>query len=89
MDSSQQALQANEKLFFQISESLFESTSIFFLIIVALGLYKQGGGGICADQHAFYLSVLKHILLYQLWLTHGRHCFNEKVDRKNIETLYS
>ena len=38
--------------FFQISESFFELTT-FFLIIVSLGLCKRGVGAICSDQHAF------------------------------------
>ena len=51
-----QALQTNGKLY-QISESFFELSTFFFffffLIIVALGLYRRGRGGICADQSAF------------------------------------
>ena len=35
---------------FQISELFFELVTIF-KIIVALGLCKLGGGGICAEQH--------------------------------------
>ena len=38
--------------FIQISESFFKLTN-FFEIIVELGLCMRGGGGICADQHAF------------------------------------
>ena len=37
---------------FQISESFFDSVTII-KIIVAFGLCKRGGGGICAEQHAF------------------------------------
>ena len=51
MDSSQKALQT-WKAFFPISESFFELTTIFKIIVV-LGLCMRGGGGICADQHAF------------------------------------
>ena len=53
MDSSQRALQTNGKLF-QISESFFELTAIFYNNSgLGLGLCKRGGGGICADQHTF------------------------------------
>ena len=41
-----------ESFFFQILESFFESVTIFE-IILALGLCKRGGGGICAEEHAF------------------------------------
>ena len=53
MDLTQQALLTNGK-FLQILESFFELVTFFsfFQIIVALGLCKQGGGGICAE-HAF------------------------------------
>ena len=67
MDSSERALQINQKLL-----------SNFKLIFVILA--GGGGGGICSDQHAFYLSVLNIYCLYQLWLTHGRDCFDEKVE---------
>ena len=52
IDSTQKALQINGKLFFQISESFFDQITIY-KIIVTLGLCKRGGGGICAEQHAF------------------------------------
>ena len=52
MDSSQRALQTNEKLFFKFWNN-FSNKLQFFKIIVALGLCKRGGGGICAEQHAF------------------------------------
>ena len=77
MDLSRQALPTNGKLFFPISES-FQLT--FFLNNMALCLCKRGGGGICSDHHAFYLSVLNIYCFYQLWLTHGRDCFDEKVE---------
>ena len=40
--------------FFQILESFFEL--IKKKKIVALGLCKSGGGGICAEQHTFQLN---------------------------------
>ena len=40
--------------FFQIPDAFFELVSYNFLkIIVALGSCMRGGGGICADRHAF------------------------------------
>ena len=39
-------------IFFPILELLFELVTIF-KIILALGLCKRGGGGICAEKHAF------------------------------------
>ena len=67
MDSSERALQINQKLL-----------SNFKLIFVILA--GGGGGDICSDQHAFYLSVLNIYCFYQLWLTHGRDCFDKKVE---------
>ena len=52
MDSSRQALQTGG-FFFLNFEIIFRITVVFFFIIVALGLCMRGGGGICADQHAF------------------------------------
>ena len=52
MDSSQRALQTNEKLFSNF-EIIFRISYNFFKILVALALYKRGGGCICAKQHAF------------------------------------
>ena len=48
---SQQALQTYGK-FFLILESFYKLTTIFN-IIVAVDLCRSGGGGICADHHAF------------------------------------
>ena len=59
MDSTQQALQTNGKLFF-ISDSFFELTSTLKKIIVELRSCLRGGGGICAEQHAFYFYLLKN-----------------------------
>ena len=62
MDLTRQGLQTNGKFFFQISESFFELVT-FLKIIVALGLFKRGGGGICAEQHPFYF--ITHFLEWQ------------------------
>ena len=51
MDLTQQALQTNVK--FLNLGIIFRISYNFFKIIVALGLCKRGGGGICAEQHAF------------------------------------
>ena len=53
MDSFQRALQNNGKLL--KFRSHFLNWLQILKIIVALGLCKLGGGGICADQHTFYL----------------------------------
>ena len=53
MDLSRQALlQTNGKLLSNFG-IIFRINYNFFKIIVALGLCMRGGGGICADQHAF------------------------------------
>ena len=52
IDSSQPALQTNEKFFFQISESFFDRAT-FFLNNSRVGFSKRGGGVICADLDAF------------------------------------
>ena len=49
--------------FLQMSELFFELTKKNKMIVL-LGLCKQGGGGICVDQHAvlFFTSCLKKVM---------------------------
>ena len=53
MDSSRQAQQTRENVLFKFWNHFLNKLKNFFKIIVALGLCMQGGGGICAEQHAF------------------------------------
>ena len=48
MDLTRQALQTNVKFFFKFG-IIFRISNKFFKIIMALGLCKRGGGGICAE----------------------------------------
>ena len=52
MDSSPQALQTNGKLF-RIRFQIIGRKPKNIQRITRFGLYKRGGGGICANQHAF------------------------------------